>query len=59
MTNDDRKKIVKQHEMRTKGISRMIDEGGMGAEKYYDIEKDGIRGEYNPIDDNVKTDDDK
>ena len=29
------------------------------AEKYYDIEKDGIKGEYNPIDEQVKKDDDK
>lgn len=25
--------------MRKKGISKMIDEGGLGAENYYDIEK--------------------
>ncbi|MHA6260101.1 hypothetical protein ACXYMX_09315 [Sporosarcina sp. CAU 1771] len=39
MTNDDRKEIVKKREMRTKEISNMIDEGGVGADKYYDIEK--------------------
>ncbi|PIC98844.1 MULTISPECIES: hypothetical protein [unclassified Sporosarcina] len=59
MTKDDRKRIVKEHEMRTKGISRMIDEGGVGADKYYDIEKDGLKGEYVPIDDQVKKDNDK
>ncbi|GAB3801887.1 hypothetical protein [Virgibacillus kimchii] len=37
--NDYRMKIKKEKEMRTKGISRMIDEGGLGAEKYYEIIK--------------------
>jgi len=39
MAKDDRKEIVKANEMRTKEIARMIDEGGMGADKYYDIKK--------------------
>jgi len=41
MTNQDRAKIKidKKKEMRTKEISRMIGEGGLGAEKYYDIKK--------------------
>jgi len=32
-------KIDKRKEMRTKEISRMIDEGGLGADKYYNIKK--------------------
>lgn len=32
--------IDKTKEPRKKGISRMIDEGGLGAETYYDIKKD-------------------
>lgn len=39
MKKDDRKEIVKTNEMRTKEISKMIGEGGMGADKYYDIKK--------------------
>lgn len=39
MANDDRKKIIKTNEMRTKEISKMIGEGGIGADKYYDIKK--------------------
>ena len=39
MAKDDRKEIIKTHEMRTKEISKMIGEGGMGADKYYDIKK--------------------
>lgn len=33
-------KIERTHERRTKGISKMIDEGGLGADKYYNIKKD-------------------
>lgn len=40
---DERKrkkiKIDRRREMRTKDISKMISEGGLGAEYYYDIEK--------------------
>lgn len=32
-------KINKKKETRTKEISKMISEGGLGAENYYDIEK--------------------
>lgn len=39
MAKDDRKEIIKTHEIRTKEISKMIGEGGMGADKYYDIKK--------------------
>lgn len=31
--------INKDKEMRTKGISKMIGEGGLGADRYYEIEK--------------------
>lgn len=41
VTKDDRSKIVinKEKEMRTKDISKMISEGGLGADKYYNIKK--------------------
>lgn len=39
MTEDNRKEVKLKHEMRTKDTSKMIDEGGLGAEKYYDIKK--------------------
>lgn len=39
MAEDKRKEVKLKHEMRTKDISKMIDEGGLGAEKYYDIKK--------------------
>lgn len=41
MTNHGREKIQidKKKEMRTKEISKMIGEGGLGADKYYDIKK--------------------
>jgi len=31
--------VNKSGEMRSTGISRMIDEGGLGAEEYYDVTK--------------------
>lgn len=39
MSDKERRKIKKRNEMRTEDISRMIDEGGLGADKYYDIVK--------------------
>lgn len=41
MSKFEHKDIVvdKSHETRTKGISKMIDEGGLGADKYYDVVK--------------------
>lgn len=39
MTEDKRKEVKLDSEMRTKGISKMIDEGGLGAEEYYEIKK--------------------
>ncbi|MCZ2259900.1 hypothetical protein [Sporosarcina sp. G11-34] len=39
MAKDDRKEIKVESEMRTKEISNMIDEGGLGAEEYYEVKK--------------------
>jgi len=39
MTKDKRVKVKVESEMRTKEISKMIGEGGLGAEKYYKINK--------------------
>lgn len=42
MKNDDERKKIKvdrKKEMRTKEISKMISEGGLGADIYYKIEK--------------------
>lgn len=36
----DKVKIEKKKEMRTKEISKMISEGGLGADNYYEIKKD-------------------
>jgi len=38
---DEKKRleIKRKEEMRTKAISRMIDEGGLGADNYYNIVK--------------------
>lgn len=44
---DDRIKIKidRDKEMRTKDISKMIGEGGLGADKYYDIKKTSSQNE--------------
>ena len=42
MTDEKRRreiKVEREKEMRTKGISKMISEGGLGADKYYNIQK--------------------
>lgn len=41
MSNSKRDKVTvdKSDEMRTKEISEMIGEGGLGAEKYYEVTK--------------------
>lgn len=39
MTDRERIKVDRSKEMRTKDISRMIDEGGLGADHYYKIIK--------------------
>lgn len=39
MAKDNRKEVNLKSEMRTKEISKMIGEGGLGAEKYYEINK--------------------
>ncbi len=38
--DEDKVKIEKKKEMRTKEISKMISEGGLGADNYYEIKKD-------------------
>lgn len=42
MSNNDSNKIKinKENETRSKEISKMINEGGLGADKYYEIKKD-------------------
>lgn len=47
MTKRDRMriKIDRDKEMRTEEISKMIDEGGLGADKYYEIEKESLTDE--------------
>lgn len=52
MTNQDKSRveIKKEKEMRTEGISKMISEGGLGADKYYDIKKP-----HHPKEKNTKT----
>jgi len=37
--NRDRRKIERIMEMGTEEISKMIDEGGIGADKYYQINR--------------------
>lgn len=39
MAKDNRKEVEVKSEMRTKEISKMIGEGGLGAEDYYEIKK--------------------
>lgn len=40
MSKKDRIVVNKEKEMRTKEISKMISEGGLGSDKYYEIKKD-------------------
>lgn len=40
MSKRDRLKVEKEEEMRTKGSSKMISEGGLGADPYYKIVKE-------------------
>ena len=47
MTKRERPKVTKKKEMRTKEISKMISEGGLGSEKYYEIEKKTEKEETN------------
>lgn len=42
MTDRERIEVDKTKEMRTKEISRMIDEGGLGADHYYHIIKESV-----------------
>lgn len=40
MSEQKRKEVIVEGERRSKKISQMIDEGGLGAETYYNIKKD-------------------
>ncbi|WP_438314813.1 hypothetical protein [Sporosarcina sp. FA9] len=51
MTKDKRVKVKVESEMRTEEISDMIDEGGLGAEKYYKIKKDPTSTQTNTEED--------
>lgn len=44
ITDTDKKKIIidKRKEMRTKEISKMISEGGLGSDNYYEIIKKSL-----------------
>ncbi|MDV6379503.1 hypothetical protein ORD22_14905 [Sporosarcina sp. GW1-11] len=59
MTEHDRKKIIKKKEMRTKEISKMISEGGLGSDKYYDIKKVPPTVDSIQADDTTGVDEDK
>lgn len=52
MTNSEKHdiEIDKTKEPRTKEISKMIGEGGLGADKYYDIKKDDSKKENDEAD---------
>jgi len=41
----ERLKVDRKNEMRTKDISKMISEGGLGAEQYYKIKKSSSEDE--------------
>lgn len=54
MSNNEDIKIKKTNEMRTKGISKMISEGGLGADKYYNIVKEPASEEKEDSDETDK-----
>lgn len=56
VTDHDRMRIDRKHEMRTKAISKMISEGGLGADNYYNIIKESsTKEEKNWEDDSNET----
>ncbi|MFD1929443.1 hypothetical protein ACFSFY_15480 [Sporosarcina siberiensis] len=59
MTKDKRVKVKVESEMRTEEISDMIDEGGLGAEKYYKIKKDPTSTQNNTEEDTPEKEDKK
>ncbi len=60
MTDRDRIQIDRKQEMRTKAISRMISEGGLGADNYYNIIKDpSIEEESNVRENSLENDKNK
>lgn len=57
MTDEERIKIERKKEMRTKGISKMISEGGLGADNYYNIiKKSSTKEKENSEETNEKDD---
>lgn len=57
MTKDKRVKVKVESEMRTEEISDMIDEGGLGAEKYYKIKKSPTPTQNNTEEDSHEKED--
>jgi len=57
MTDRDRIQIDRKKEMRTKAISKMISEGGLGADNYYNIIKDPSIEEETNVKENSKKND--
>ncbi|WP_438314795.1 hypothetical protein [Sporosarcina sp. FA9] len=59
MTRDERVKVKIDSEMRTKEISKMIGEGGLGAEEYYEIKKSAHSVQNNTEEDTREKEDKK
>ena len=59
MTDRDRIQIDRKKEMRTKAISKMISEGGLGADNYYNIIKDPSIEEETNVKENSEENDEK
>jgi len=56
MSEQKRKEVIIEGERRSKKISQMIDEGGLGAESYYNIKKDPKTERKAQDDQNTKKD---
>ena len=54
VTDHDRMRIDRKREMRTKAISKMISEGGLGADNYYNIIKESSPTEEKNWEDDTK-----
>jgi len=54
VTDHDRIRIDRKHEMRTEAISKMISEGGLGADNYYNIIKESSTKEEKNWEDDAK-----
>jgi len=59
MTDRGRIQIDMKKEMRTKAISKMISEGGLGADNYYNIIKDPSIEEETNVKENSEENDEK